>query len=108
MFARPRNREPDLVGKRGEKHLVAGIQALHEQLERAACIGPPRVVDGTRFRICCHAAADVEQNAEAHRHALGAELDDFPPFTGIDNFELFGCQARNETAGGIGDGLPAQ
>ena len=98
MIARPRNRQPDLVGEGGEKHLVARIEALDEQLERPPRIGPPRIVFRARLRVGRHAAADVEQNAKAHRHTLRAELRDGASLAGVCKFELIGGQAVHKAA----------
>ena len=103
MIARPWHREPHLVREGGKEHFVTPIEALDEQFERAPRIGPPRIVCGTRFRVCRHAGADVEQNAKAHRLALGAELRDGASLAGIFNFELIGRQSGHEAAGPLCD-----
>ena len=48
VIARPRHRQPHLVGESGEEHFVARIEALDEQLERPPRIGPPRIVERAR------------------------------------------------------------
>ena len=97
VIAGPRNRQPYLVREGGEEHLVARIEALDEKLERTPRVSPPRIVCRARFRIGRHAAADVEQNAKAHRHALRGELRNRPALAGVGQLELIGGQSAHET-----------
>ena len=68
MVTRPILNDPDIAGKPIQKYLVFGIVELVEKaLNRRTC---------PFDLVASHAAARVEHNAHAHRHAIGAEVSD--------------------------------
>ena len=60
----------------------------------------PRIDD----RLTAHAVAGIEQDAEAHRHALIGELRDVLPVAILEHLEVVLGQAGNEPAVRVGHG----
>jgi len=98
VIARPGHCQPDFVRKCGEQHFIFRVEPLDQHLEGLPRVGPTRIVCGAGLRVGGHAATDVEQDADAHRHVVGAELRDRAALAGIPQLELIGRQAGDEPA----------
>ena len=84
------------VVERHHEELVGGI----EQVEQEPVDGRARVLDP----LAEHAVADVEQHAEADRHALVGELRDRLLHAVLEDLERLARQAGDQMPFGVGDG----
>ena len=93
---RPGGDEARLVVEGEDEELVRRI----EQLEEKPVDGGTRILDA----LAIHAVADVEQHAEADRHALARELRHGLAFAVLEDVERVAVEPRDQAAFGITHG----
>ena len=89
-IGRPALEQDRLVGERVHEDLVLGIEQLVEEtIERI--LRRPHLV-------ACHASRRVQHDAQAHRHALAAEVRDGLPRIVLEDEEVLLAEVRDEAS----------
>ncbi len=92
---RPGFDELGLIVESIEEHFVVSIEQLEEEtIERLPRRHP---------LLALHAAARVDDETQADRHALAVEVRDLLFLAVLEEAEVFLAQARDEPAVGVGD-----
>ena len=107
MDAAERDRQPiAIVGPVRDK-IRAGAEAIQEELVELVVHQAEEAIDRAHRRrplLAGHAAAGVDDDAEADRRAIGAEVRDLDRLVVLVDEEVFLAQPAVEAARSIGDG----